>query len=62
MDRSSRHRVWKLERLLSKAEKLLPAVLTKREESKVSLEASIQDYPPHNSMARDRGCSDRIIW
>ena len=38
MDRSSRHRVWKLERLLSKAEKLLPAVLTKREESRVSLE------------------------
>jgi hypothetical protein len=35
MDRSSRHRIWKVERLLSKAEKLRAAVLTKQEQSRV---------------------------
>jgi hypothetical protein len=38
MDRSSRHRIWKVERLLSKAEKLRAAVLIKREESRRRLE------------------------
>jgi hypothetical protein len=38
MDRASRRRIWKLEGLLSKTEKLLPAVLAKQEESKVPLE------------------------
>jgi hypothetical protein len=38
MDRRSRQRIWKLERLLSKTERLLPAVLTKLEESRVPLE------------------------
>lgn len=38
MDRRSRQRIWKLEKLLSKTEKLIPAVLTKREESQISLE------------------------
>jgi hypothetical protein len=37
MDRRSRQRIWKLERLLSKTERLLPAVLTKLEESPVPL-------------------------
>jgi hypothetical protein len=39
MDRDSRQRIWKLERLLSKAERLLPAVVTKTklEESQLSL-------------------------
>ena len=37
MDRSSRHSVWKLERLLLKAEKLRAAV-TKREQSRVPSE------------------------
>ncbi len=38
MDRGSRQRIWKLERLLSKTERLLPAVLTKLEKSRVPLE------------------------
>jgi hypothetical protein len=38
MDRGSRQRIWKIERLLSKTEKLLPAVLTKSEESQIPLE------------------------
>ena len=38
MDRRSRRRIWKLEKLLSKTEKLIPAVLRKREESQISLE------------------------
>jgi hypothetical protein len=37
MDRRSRQRIWKLERLLSKTERLLPAVLTKLEEIRVPL-------------------------
>jgi hypothetical protein len=39
MDRRSRQRIWKLERLLSKTERLLPAVLTKLEKSREPLEA-----------------------
>jgi hypothetical protein len=46
MDRSSRHRVWKLERLLSKTEGLVSAVLTKSEESKASLEAAFRVLRP----------------
>ena len=38
MERGSRRRIWKVERLLSKTESLVPAVLTKRKESKVPLE------------------------
>jgi hypothetical protein len=38
MDRSSRHRVWKVERLLSKTEGLASAVLTKSEKTRVPLE------------------------
>ena len=38
MDRRSRQRIWKLERLLSKTERLLPAVLTKLEKSREPLE------------------------
>jgi hypothetical protein len=38
MDRRSRQRIWKLERLLSKTERLLPAVLTKLEKSRVPFE------------------------
>ena len=38
MDRRSRQRVWKLERLLSKTERLLPAVLTKLEKNRIPLE------------------------
>jgi hypothetical protein len=38
MDRNSRQRIWKLERLLSKAERLLPAVVTKLEESEIPLD------------------------
>jgi hypothetical protein len=39
MDRRSRQRIWKLERLLSKTERLLPAVLTKLEKNREPLEA-----------------------
>jgi hypothetical protein len=42
MDRSSRHRIWKVERLFSKAEKLRAAVLTKREQSRVPLEQTLE--------------------
>jgi hypothetical protein len=38
IDRRSRQRIWKLERLLSKTERLLTAVLTKQEESRIPLE------------------------
>jgi hypothetical protein len=38
MDRRSRQRIWKLERLLSKTERLLPAVLTKLEKNRIPLE------------------------
>jgi hypothetical protein len=41
MDRRSRQRIWKLERLLSKTERLLPAVLTKLEKNRVPLEEII---------------------
>jgi hypothetical protein len=40
MDRGSRQRIWKLERLLSKTERLLPAVLTKLEKSQLPLETA----------------------
>ena len=39
MDRRSRQRIWKLEGLLSKTERLLPAVLTTLEKSREPLEA-----------------------
>jgi hypothetical protein len=42
MDRGSRQRIWKIERLLSKTEKLLPAVLTKLEESRLPLEVTFK--------------------
>ena len=38
MDRRSRQRIWKLERLLSKTERLLPAVLTKQETHRIPME------------------------
>ena len=38
MDRRSRQRIWKLERLLSKTERLLPAVLTKQEKNRIPME------------------------
>ncbi len=38
MERRSRRRIWKLEKLLSKAEELIPAVLSKREERQESRE------------------------
>ena len=37
MNRESRHRIWKLEKLLSKTEKLVPAVLAKMEQSQIPL-------------------------
>jgi hypothetical protein len=42
MDRKSRHKIWKLERLLSKAEKLRATVLTKQEQSRVPLEQTFR--------------------
>jgi len=42
MDRGSRQRIWKVERLLSKTERLLAAVLTKLEESRVPLEVQLK--------------------
>jgi hypothetical protein len=40
MDRVSRQRIWKVERLLSKTERLIPAVLTKLEKSRIPLEVT----------------------
>jgi hypothetical protein len=45
MDRRSRQRIWKLERLLSKTERLLPAVLTKLEKNRIPLEVILRGIP-----------------
>ena len=42
MDRRSRQRIWKLEGLLSKTERLLPAVLTKLEKNRIPMEVIFQ--------------------